>query len=87
MRTDPSWGEDFGVVTVLSEALRGLNSAYINLEKDIHLGVDGLQIEKAEIQGDKLKIEIKSVLHQFNIPWDKQFSAVLNIEGLIQDRM
>lgn len=85
MRTHPSWGEGSGVFTGLAEALRGLNSAYINLEKDIHVGVDGLKIENVLLNNDKLEITIKSVLNEMDMPWDKPFNALLNIEGFSLD--
>lgn len=85
MRTHPSWGEGSGVFTGLAEALRGLNSAYINLEKDIHVGVDGLKIESVSLNNDKLEITIKSVLNEMDMPWDKPFNALLNTEGFSLD--
>ena len=85
MRTHPSWGEGSGVFTGLAEALRGLKSGYINLEKGVYVGVDGLQIEDVELKKDELKISVKSVLHQIAMPWDKPFDASLNIEGMVLD--
>lgn len=85
MRTHPSWGEGSGVFTGLAEALRGLNSAYINLEKDIYVGADGLKIENVELDEGELKISIKSVLHRMEMPWDRTFEALLNIEGMELD--
>jgi len=82
MRTHPSWGEGSGVFTGLAEALRGLGGAYINLETSIHVGVDGLQIENIELDKDELKITIKSVLHQINMPWNKPYSTFIKIEGM-----
>ena len=85
MRTHPSWGEGSGVFTGLAEALRGLNSAYINLENGIHVGVDGVQIENVQLNEDELKISIKSMLHQMNMPWDKPFNISLTIQGMELD--
>ena len=82
MRTHPSWGEGSGVFTGLAEALRGLGGAYINLETSIHIGVDGLHIENVELDKDELKITIKSVLHQINMPWDKPYNTFIKIEGM-----
>ena len=82
MRTHPSWGEGSGVFTGLAEALRGLNSAYINVENKIYVGVDGVKIDKVELSSEELKIEMKSLLHKINLSWDKEFAIELKIEGL-----
>ena len=82
MRTHPSWGEGSGVFTGLAEALRGLNGAYINLEKGIHVGVDGVLIEDVKLEGNEFRISIKSMLHQMKMSWDKPFDVAITIEGM-----
>ena len=86
MRTHPSWGEGSGVFTGLAEALRGLKSAYINLEKGIHVGVDGVLIKEVKLEGNELKISINSILHQMKVSWDKPFDVTLKIEGMVLDQ-
>jgi len=82
MRTHPSWGEGSGVFTGLAEALRGLKSAYVNVEKKIYVGVDGVKIEKVENDTDGLHISMKSVLHKIKMDWSKNFTVYLKVEGV-----
>jgi hypothetical protein len=66
----------------LAEALRGLKSAYVNVEKKIYVGVDGVKIEKVENDTDGLHISMKSVLHKIKMDWNKNFTVYLKVEGV-----
>ena len=82
MRTHPSWGEGSGVFTGLAEAGRGLGGIYVDFEKNLNVGVDGLRIESANREGNEIHLKIVSMLALLDEPWDKEFSTELKIVGL-----
>lgn len=82
MRTHPGWGEGSGVFTGLSDALRELGGAYIDLEKNIAVGVDGVNIKEFSVTGTTISIEMTSMLSILEVPWDKPYELTLKIDGL-----
>ncbi|RPA67848.1 hypothetical protein EF405_12825 [Cyclobacteriaceae bacterium YHN15] len=82
MRTHPSWGEGSGIFTGLSEAGRALGGVYIDFEKDIYVGVDGIQVQKAELIGDGIHLTLKNSLADLTEPWNKVYSTNLIVKGL-----
>jgi hypothetical protein len=81
MRTHPSWGEGSGVFTGLAEALRACGGAYINTDKNLAVGVDGVRIDKCDVIGNELTIQLRSVLFDLNLPWERAYRLDLVIEG------
>jgi len=82
MRTHPSWGEGSGVFTGLAEASRALGGIYADFEKQIFVGVDGLRIDKANIDQNNIELSITNMLQELTQPWDDPYSTVLRINGL-----
>ncbi|MDA0193508.1 MAG: hypothetical protein O2887_02210 [Bacteroidetes bacterium] len=82
MRTHPSWGEGSGVFTGLAEAGRGLGGLYVDFEKNLNVGVDGLRVESTKLEGNDIHLKIASMLAMLDQPWNKDFSTELKIEGL-----
>jgi hypothetical protein len=85
MRTHPGWGEGSGVFTGLSDAYRELGGAYINVKKNIAVGVDGVNIRKFSISGKTVSIDMVSMLGILQVPWDKSYQITLKIEGVEPD--
>jgi hypothetical protein len=83
MRTHPSWGEGSGIYTGLAEAARSLGGLYINTEKEIATGVDGLRISKIIFKDDRVEIDVDSWLSgkYLNEPWTKPYMTKLVVEG------
>jgi hypothetical protein len=82
MRTHPSWGEGSAVFTALSDALKTFGGAYINIEKDISVGVDGIRINSIKKEGNTLNVELASELFTMKMPWTKAYSFELRMDGL-----
>jgi len=86
MRTHPSWGEGSGVYTGLAEAARGLGGLYINTDKEIAVGVDGLRIMGITFEENQVIVDVESWLSEkyLNEPWEKPYETKLLIEGDVQ---
>jgi hypothetical protein len=82
MRTHPSWGEGSGIFTGLAEAGRALGGVYIDFDKEIFVGVDGIQVEKAELIGDEIHLTLNNSLANLTEPWTNIYSANLVVKGL-----
>ena len=82
MRTHPSWGEGSGVFTGLAEAGRALGGAYIDFEKDLKVGVDGLRVDGVDLKDGHIYLKITSMLAMLEQPWDKNYTTELRLEGL-----
>lgn len=87
MRTHPSWGEGSGVFTGLAEAMRACGGAYINTDKNLAVGVDGVRIDKCDIIGNELFIQLTSVLFDLNLPWEGAYRLDVVIEGKTRDNL
>ncbi len=82
MRTHPSWGEASGVFTGLAEALAQLGGAYVDLERKLAVGVDGLRIDSATLDGQSLRLAIIASLTKLPQPWDQAYQTELRVVGL-----
>ena len=83
MRTHTSWGEGSGVYTGLAEALRNLGSAYINPDKKIAVGVDGILVKNFKTEGDTIELYIENLLSKdrLKMPWEQPFTATFKIDS------
>ena len=82
MRTSPSWGEGSGIFTGLAEAYRELQGGYIDFDKKIAVGVNGIVIKQASLKGNKISLLVKNTLSDLKMPWTKIFNIQLKVQGL-----
>jgi len=82
MRTHPGWGEGSGVFTGLAEAYRELNGGYIDFKKGMHVGVNGLVIKEAKLNGTDIVLKIVDQLSELRTPWKSIYTTNLEITGL-----
>jgi len=82
MRTHPSWGEGSGVFTGLAEAYRELNGGYIDFDKSIQVGVNGVVIKEVARDGNSIKLLIANQLSKLTDPWKLGYQTQLTIIGL-----
>ena len=83
MRTHPSWGEGSGIYTGLAEALRGLGSLYVNLDKQLAVGVDGLIIKEIQYHSNYAELNIESCLSEKYLvePWKSNYRVKIKVDG------
>jgi hypothetical protein len=82
MRTHPSWGEGSGVFTGLAEAYRELSGGYIDFEKGMHVGVNGIIINDVILSGTDITLKINNQLSLLKAPWKSVYITNLEITGL-----
>jgi len=85
MRTHPSWGEGSGIFTGLSDAMRELGGAFIDVEKGIMVGVDGVTISGFNLSGTTINISMKPMLSMLKLPWKSPYKINLRITGIRDD--
>jgi len=83
MRTHPGWGEGSGVYTGLAEARRNLGGLYVNTDKQLAAGVDGLKINSVSFENSHVILEVESWLTEDHLPdpWDKGYHTTLYVDG------
>jgi hypothetical protein len=86
MRTSPSWGEGSGGFTGLAGILRELEGAYVDLARDLAVGVDGIEITRVQLRNGILELDLGSQLARLEEPWDEPYQANLLLAGLPMDQ-
>ena len=82
MRTHPSWGEGSGVFTGLAEAGRALGGVYIDFEKEMFIGVDGIRVDKAVLQDNEVHLKVTNMLADLTLSWEKSYTTKLHVKGI-----
>ena len=82
MRTHPSWGEGSGVFTGLAEAGRALGGVYIDFEKEMFIGVDGIRVDKAVLQDNEVHLKVTNMLADLTLSWEKSYTTKLHVRGI-----
>ncbi len=85
MRTSPSWGEGSGVFTGLAEAYRELNGGFVDFNKGIKIGVNGIRIDHASISGNHIYLTIRGLFGYLKMNWHQSFELSLMLQGLNQN--
>jgi hypothetical protein len=81
LRSGPNWGET-GALSAAASFLGRIGGVYINFEKNIAVGIDGISINEYEMDGNKIRITLQSQLSQLRVPYDDGFFVEMKIEGL-----
>lgn len=86
MRTHPGWGEGSGVYTGLGQALKGLGDLYVNANKKIAVGVNGVLIKEVKFDHKKVFLKVDNVLSDkyLNEAWADKFQINLKIDGDVE---
>jgi hypothetical protein len=82
MRTNPSWGEASGVFTGLAEALWQLGGAYVDVARHLAVGVDGLRVDAATLEGRTLRVTLVASFTKLPQPWEQTYQTELRVVGL-----
>lgn len=81
MRTDASWGEVAGLCGA-ADIMRQLGGAYIDVERDIAVGVDSIIIQSVTRTDRVLQVNIVNPLSQLPTPYLAPFEIQLQVVGL-----
>ena len=81
LRSGPSWCE-IGGLAAAAHIMQKIGGIYINFEKNMAVGVDGVSVEKFRLEGDKIQVTLKSLLAALHKPFGEPFTTEMRIEGL-----
>lgn len=84
LRSGPSWAEVGGLMAA-ADVLRQLGGIYVDVAKDLAVGVDGLTIKSFALKDRTLKIELVRLLAALPQPFDEPYQVQLRVEGLPDD--
>lgn len=81
LRSGGSWCE-LGGLTGASDILRELGGIYINIEKNLAVGVNGINVKSCRLENKTINLQIENCLKQLAVPWENKFVIELKVEGL-----
>jgi hypothetical protein len=82
MRTDASWGEIAGLCGA-ADAMRQLGSAYIDVERQVAVGVDGVVIRDVTVSDGVLRLSVDNTLSNLPSAYSDPFNVGLRVVGLL----
>jgi hypothetical protein len=81
LRSGPSWCE-IGGLAAAAHLMNRLGGIYINFEKNIAVGIDGVSVVSYSLKNNKMNIELKSLLAGLKVPYPENFAIDMRIEGV-----
>lgn len=84
-RAAPGLCEGSGVNSGVGQAYRMLGGAYVNIKKDLAIGVNGVRIEDVKLNGRRLIIRAEGTMSKLKQPWEQPYETDMRIVGLPDD--
>ena len=81
-RASPGLGEGSGINTGVGRAYRMLGGAYINIKKNLAVGVNGIRINNVKLTGRTITLDMIGFMSELQEPWDEPYNTDLRIVGL-----
>jgi hypothetical protein len=81
LRTGASWCE-LGGLTGISDAMRELGGLYVNVVKNLAVGVNGVNVKEYQFDKEKLSIRIENWFKELLLPYIKSYVIELKVDGL-----
>jgi Highly conserved protein containing a thioredoxin domain len=81
LRSGPSWCE-VGGLAAAAHLMNQLGGAYVDFKNKIAVGIDGVSVVSYSLKGQKIAINMKSLLAGLKVPYDKRFIIDLRTVGL-----
>ena len=81
LRSGPSWCE-IGGLAAAAHLMNRLGGVYINFEKNIAVGIDGVSVESYSLKDNKISIRLISLLAGLKVPFKGTFSLEMRLEGI-----
>ena len=84
LRSGPSWSEVGGLAAAAS-AMRQLGGLYVDVERNLAVGIDGVAVEGFSLRGRALEIAIGKLLSSLRVPYGKTYPLLLRVDGLDEE--
>lgn len=81
LSSGPSWNTVGGMASA-AHILRLLGGVYMDFEKNMKLGVDGVEVIHAEMVGRSIRISLRSLMSELPMPFSRSYETTLKIAGL-----
>ena len=81
LRSGPSWAE-VGGLAAAAELASILGDVYVNVEKNIAIGINGVKVTGFKFDNRTVSFELKNQLAAFPFSYEKAFKIDLKVEGL-----
>jgi uncharacterized protein YyaL (SSP411 family) len=81
LSSGPSWNSVGGLAGV-AHVMDRLGGVYVDFEKNLAVGVDGVQVTSFQRQGPTLRLKLESQLAALPVPYDEPYSIELRVVGL-----
>jgi len=81
LRSGFDWGEGGGLAAA-AELLGTLGGAYIDLENNIAVGIDGVIVEHYQVRKNRIEVRLKNQLAALSFPYDASYEIDLTVAGL-----
>ncbi|TSA32490.1 MAG: hypothetical protein D4R64_16000 [Porphyromonadaceae bacterium] len=81
LRSGPSWCE-IGGLAAAAHLMHKLGGIYINFERNIALGIDGISVDRYSVKNGEINISMKSLLAELPVPFNEPFTLEMRMEGL-----
>jgi hypothetical protein len=81
LRSGFDWGEGGGLAAA-AELLRTLGGAYIDLQNNIAVGIDGVIVEHYQVTKNRIEVRLKNQLAELSYPYNTRYEIDLTIAGL-----
>ncbi len=85
LRSGPSWCETGGL-SATAQIMQQLGGAFVDFEKHIAAGVDGVSITNYSADGPNIRISIRSQLAALPFPYPNPYTIELHLVGLAKKR-
>jgi hypothetical protein len=80
LRSGCDWGEG-GALAAAAELLRLCGSVYIDPERTLAVGVDGVAVHSARRSGKAIHLKVENLLSKLPVPWDAPLELDLEIRA------
>lgn len=81
MRTGSGWGEGSGLSAV-AELLHDLGGVYVDVARNLAVGIDGVYVRKWSCEGRRLYLELENHLAVLRVPWERPHTVEMSMVGL-----
>lgn len=81
LRSGPSWCETGGLAAT-AHLMRQLGSVYVNPEKKIAVGTDGIAVKSIKVKRRNIELTLENLISKgkLKIPWENPFKVTMKIE-------
>ena len=85
LASGPSWNS-VGGLAAAAHVARQLGGAYVDVKRNIAVGVDGVRVAEAVLDGDSLHIGLDNAVATLKHPYEQAFEIDLKVVGLAEDQ-